>query len=160
MGKLPPSPGFLSTDSLLGVRPAIGLLFHYTAIFVLYALFIFFLLFLLRLVVRKEWIAAIVVVLLGAGTSTGGEYPLIDFIAAAVIWLSILLILKRFGLLVLVVGLVVQNVLLVFPVTSHFSLWYANAALVGLFAIAALAVYGFHTARAGQPLFTGAALDS
>ncbi len=159
LGKLPPLPGVLAVDCLLGVRTSIGLLLHYILIFVLYGLGVFFLLFLLGLVVRKDWIAAIAVVLLGAGTVVGGDYPLFTFLAAAIIWLSILLILKRFGLLVLVVGLVVQNVLVVFPVTSHFSLWYANAALLGLFALAALAGYGFYTALAGQPVFSGASLD-
>jgi hypothetical protein len=65
-----------------------------------------------------------------------------------------LFVLKRFGLLVLVVGLVVQNILLVFPTTTHLSRWYAAPALVGLIAIAALSFYGFQTARAGKPLFT------
>jgi len=36
------------------------------------------------------------------------------FLFAAVIWLSIYLILRRFGLLALVVGLVVQNMLVTF----------------------------------------------
>ena len=152
-GKLPPSPGFVSADSLLGVRPAIGLLLSYVLVFVIYALFIFFLFFLLRRLFRKDWIAAIVVVLLGAGTNTGNEYPIFIFFAGVLIWLSLLLVLKYFGLLVLVVGLVVQNVLVVFPVTSHLSLWYAGAALAGLLAISALAVYGFSTALAGQPIF-------
>jgi hypothetical protein len=158
-GKLPPAPGILATESLKGVLPSIGLLLHFTLIFLLYALLIFFLLFLLRLVVRKDWIAAIVIVILGAGTNTGGDYPLVTFIASAVIWLSILLILKRFGLLVLIVGLVVQNVLQVFPVTYRLSQWYAAPGLAGVLAIAALAIYGFYTALAGKPIFSGDALD-
>jgi len=79
---------------------------------------------------------------------------------SAVIWISIVVVLKRFGLLVLVTGLVAQNVLIVFPVTTHLSRWYAPPALTGLAVIAALAFYGFHTARAGQPIFTGAVLDN
>lgn len=159
IGKLPPTPGILATEALKGVRPSIGLVLHFTLIFLLYALLIFFLLFLLRVIVRKDWIAAIVIVLLGAGTNTGGEYPLFTFAFAAVIWLSILLILKRFGLLVLIVGLVVQNVLQVFPVTFRLSQWYAGPGLTGILSIAALAVYGFHAALAGKPIFSAASLD-
>ena len=59
--------------------------------------------------------------------------------------LSIVLILRRYGLLALVVGLVVQNVLLVFPLTSHLSRWYAPVGLAGIFVIAAVGVYGFYT---------------
>jgi len=159
IGKLPPTPGILATEALKGVRPSIGLVLHFTLIFLLYALFIFFLLFLLRVIVRKDWIAAIVIVLLGAGTNTGGENPLFTFAFAAVIWLSILLILKRFGLLVLIVGLVVQNVLQVFPVTLRLSQWYAGPGLTGILAIAALAIYGAHAALAGKPIFSAASLD-
>jgi hypothetical protein len=152
-GKLPPVPGVVDGESLLGMRLAIGLLLIYILIFVSYSLVIFFLLSLLRLLLRKDAFAFIAVVLLGALANMGGEYKVIDFVATGLIYVSFLFVLKRFGLLVLVVGLVVQNVLLVFPTTTRFSQWYAVPALVGLIAIAALAVYGFRTARAGKPLF-------
>ncbi len=159
LGKPHPSPGVVATEALKGVRSSVGLVLHFTLIFLLYALLIFFLLFLLRLIVRKDWIAAIVIVLLGAGTNTGGDYPAVTFVASAVIWISILLVLKRFGLLVLIAGLVVQNVLQVFPVTARLSQWYAGPGLVGILAIAALAVYGFYASLGGKPLFSAAALD-
>src|SRR5438132_5368030 len=107
-GKLPPYPGTLSPDALLGIRSAMGDLLFYVLIYVLYSLMIFFFLFLLRLAMKKEWLAAIVVVLVAASTNTGGDYPMVTFAAAALIWLSIVLILRRYGLLALVVGLVVQ----------------------------------------------------
>ena len=134
--KLPPMPGGLDARSLLGVRLAFGALVFYALFFLLYSLLIFFLLFLLRLTLRKDWIAALVVVFVGAITNTGGEYRAAQFIYAALIWVSIVVILKRFGLLTLIVGLVVQNVLIVFPTTSHFSRWYANAGLAGMVFIA------------------------
>jgi hypothetical protein len=158
-GKLPPMPGGLGASGLLGVRPALGALLFYILFFVLDSLMIFFLLFLLRLLLRKDWIAALVLVLVGAGTNTGGEYPIATFVFAAVIWVSVVLILKKFGLLALVVGFVVQNVLIVFPTTAYLSRWYASAGLAGIVVIALAAAYGFYTALAGQPIFTGAALD-
>ena len=157
--KLPPMPAGLQPSSLLGVRPALGALLFYVLFFVLYSLLVFFLIFLLRLGLRRDWIAALVVILLGAATNTGGEYPIATFAFAAIIWASIVLILKRFGLLALIVGLVVQNVLVVFPTTSHFSRWYSNAGLAGILVIAFAIGYGFYTGLAGQPIFTGAALD-
>jgi hypothetical protein len=60
----------------------------------------------------------------------------------------------------MVTGLVVQNVLILFPVTTHFSRWYAAPGLTGLAFIAALAFYGFHNARAGKPIFSAAVLDN
>jgi protein kinase-like protein len=158
--KLPPPPNIGQTESLLGVRSAAGILVGNLAFWVLYALGIFFVLFLLRLVLRKDWIVAIVAVVLFSASNLGGEYPILDFVFTAMIWLSILLVLKRFGLLVLVTGLVVQNVLILFPVTTHLSRWYATSALTGLAFFAALAFYGFHTSRAGKPIFSGAVLDN
>lgn len=160
LGKMPPAPNVLATDALTGVKYSLGLLVFYVLIYLLYGLIVFFLLFLLRLLVRKEWIAAVIVVFLGAATNTGGDYPWFTFFASAVIWLSIVLILKRYGLLAMVVGLVVQNVLIVFPVTFHLSRWYASAGLTGILAIAALAAYGFHRSLAGKPLFSVEALDA
>jgi len=126
-GGLPPQPGTPSMESLLGIRQTLGSVFAYTwGLCALLAGDFFFLLFLLRLLVRKDWIAAIVIIFLGAITNTGGDYFWMTFLFAAIIWLSIYLILRRFGLLALVVGLVVQNMLVTFPMTSHLSRWYAS----------------------------------
>jgi hypothetical protein len=122
-------------------------------------LLIFFFLFLLQLAFKRDWIAAIILVLIGAGTNNGGEYPVLGYLYLVIIWFSVVLVLKKVGLLALIVGLVVQNVLVVFPMTSHLSRWYANAGLTGIAVITALLIYGFFTGLAGRPLFTGAALD-
>ncbi len=74
-GKLPPAPGEFEVSTLLGVRLAIGGLLFYVLAFVLYSLLIFFFLFLLQLAFKRDWIAAIILVLIGAGTNNGGEYP-------------------------------------------------------------------------------------
>ena len=159
LGRLPPQPGAPSMESLLGVRFTLGSVFAYTWVYVLYSLGIFFLFFLLRLLVRKDWIAAIVIVFLGAITNTGGDYFWMTFLASAVIWLSIYLVLRRFGLLALVVGLVVQNMLVTFPMTSHLSRWYASGAIAGIMTIIAIAFFAAHSALAGQPLFSTKVLD-
>jgi serine/threonine-protein kinase len=158
-GGAPPQPGAPSMESLLGVRQTLGSVFFYTWIFVLYSLAVFFLLFLVRLVVKKDWIAAIVIVFLGAVTNTGGDYFWMTLLFTAIIWLSIYLVLRRFGLLALVVGLVVQNMLVTFPMTTHLSRWYAAGAIAGMLTIIAIALFAFHSALAGQPLFSAQVLD-
>jgi len=158
--KLPPVPNIGHTETLLGVRAAIGLLLAYVFFWIVYALGIFFVVFLLRLALRKDWLAGIAAVILFSIPSLNDESPILSFLMAVLIWVSILLVLKRFGLLAMVTGLVVQNVLILFPVTTHFSRWYAAPGLTGLAFIAALSFYGFHTARAGQPIFSGAVLDN
>jgi serine/threonine-protein kinase len=158
-GGLPPEPGTPSMETLLGFRPVLGSVFAYTWIFVLYALGIFFILFLLRFLVKKDWVAALVIVFLGAISNTGGDYFWATFLASAVIWLSIYIVLRRFGVLALVVGLVVQNMLVVFPMTSHLSRWYASGAVTGMVTIVAIALLAFYYALAGQRLFSAPSLD-
>jgi hypothetical protein len=160
-GKLPPMPGGVSTHSLLGVRHALALLMLYVLSQLLYALCVFFVLFILQRLLRKTWLAILVVVAIGTFLSFGntGENPVFGAVALVVLYVSFLLVLKRYGLLPLVVGLVVQNVLLSFPATVHLSRWYAAPALAGLSAIFLLTVYAFRTALAGQSLFSVDSLD-
>ena len=127
---------------MIGVRPTLGSIFGYTWAYVLFSLGVFFLLF-----------------LLGAVTNTVGDYFWVTFLASAIIWLSIYLVLRRFGLLALVVGLVVQNMLVTFPMTTHLGRWYAPGAVTGMLAIVAVALFAVHSALAGQPLFSTKALD-
>jgi len=157
---LPPQPGVPDMQAFLGVLPVAALMFAYTWIYVLYALAVFFMLFLLRLVVKKDWIAALVLVFLGAISNTGGDYFWATFVASAVIWLSIYMVLRRFGVVALVVGLVVQNMLVVFPLTSHLSRWYASGAIAGIVAIAGIALFAFSNALAGKRLFADSVLDN
>src|SRR5262249_14564150 len=125
----------------------------------LYALGVFFVLFLLRLVARKDWIAAVIIVFLGTVTNTGGDYLWFTFTFAAIIWLSIYLMLRRFGLLALVVGLVVQNVRVVFPTTSPLTRWYASGVIAGLVVIVGATLLALYSALAGQALFSAKVLD-
>ena len=160
-GKLPPQPGGVSTDTLSGVHVALADLLFLVLFYTLYSLCIFFLLFLLQRLLRRTWLAVIAVAAIGAFLSFGnpGEYPAFDAVALVALYVSFLLVLKRFGLLPLVVGLVVQNVLAVFPATIHLSRWYAPSGFTGLGAIALLAVYSFYMALAGQRLFSMESID-
>ena len=161
-GKLPPIPGGVSTESLLGLRHALAQVLLYVLGQTIDSLGIFFMLFILQRILRSAWIAAIVVAVAGTLLSLGNdssEYPWISAVFLVVLYLSFLLVLKRFGLLALVVGLVVQQVLLIFPATIHLSRWYAAPSLAGMTAIAALAIYGFRTALAGQPVFSMKAFE-
>jgi Protein kinase domain len=162
MGNLPPMPGGVSTDALLGVRHALGQVLLYVTGQTIDSLGIFFMLFVLQRILKRTWLAMIVVAAAGTLLSLGNnsdEYQLFSAVALVVLYVSFLLVLKRFGLLPLVVGLVVQQVLQSFPATIHLARWYAAPSLVGIAAIAALTVYGFRTALAGQPVFSMKAFE-
>lgn len=161
-GKLPPAPGGVSTESLLGLRHAIAQVLLFVLGQTIDSLGIFFMLFILQRILRSAWIAAIVVAVVGTLLSLGSnssEYPWISAAFLVILYLSFLLVLKKFGLLTLVVGLVVQQVFLNFPATIHLSRWYAAPSLAGTTAIAALTIYGFRIALAGQSAFSMKAFE-
>ncbi len=113
-----------------------------------------FLLFVLRVVLRKEWVAAIVFALLiGSLDSSGTAYPAADLtinILQAGLGVFVLL---RYGVLVLIVINVVNDFLMGIPRTLDFSLWYAPMGMLPLLLAAAVAIYGFRVSLAGRPLF-------
>ena len=155
----PPAPGSPAVDSLLGMRFAIGSVLLYVLNYTLWALAIFFGISMLRVGMRKDWLATGLFLLMASFSNFGGEYPWFAFGATLVLFSLIVLVLKRFGLIALIVGLVVQNLLIAFPAASHFSRWYATSGIFALVTILFLAAYGFHSALAGQPIFSHGPFD-
>jgi hypothetical protein len=118
------------------------------------ALFLFFLLFLLRLVTRRQWLAAAIFFLVGfTQTIVGSSDPKITFIFAFVgigLWVFVTV---RFGLLAMAACIYTNALLGSAPVTTDFSAWYATNALVVAAAVVALAAIAFHLSLGGQSLF-------
>jgi hypothetical protein len=69
------------------------------------------------------------------------------------------LVLYRYGLLALVSAMFFFHLWVFFPITTELTAWYAFDFVIGLVICIALAVYGFYTSLAGQPLFGGRLLD-
>jgi hypothetical protein len=57
------------------------------------------------------------------------------------------------------VGLVVQNMLVAFAMTTHLGRWYASGAIAGMVTVVGIALFAMYYALAGQPLFSTKALD-
>jgi eukaryotic-like serine/threonine-protein kinase len=152
----PPIPPFPWDLTLRGPRAVASHLFA-PAIAMFFALATAMLFFLLRAVLRKEWLAAAVFVLVFAvpsfldGGMISGTFALV--VAAAEI-----LVFLRFGLLALVFANYFGHCLQ-FPLTTDSSAWYAGTSLFVLLVLAALAIYGFRIALAGKPAFSGGRLD-
>jgi len=66
---------------------------------------------------------------------------------------------NRYGLLALISALFFLHLTIFYPITSEFSAWYASDFVLGLIVALAIAVFGFYTSLAGQPLFRGAIPD-
>jgi serine/threonine-protein kinase len=115
---------------------------------------ILFLIFLFRVLLRKQWLAAgVVIILLAAMNAPNDPNPFIAWPVNIVFFGLMVFTLMQFGLLAVAAALFVAVFVNQFPVNTDWSVWYAGDTVFTLLFIAALAVFGFRTALAGQPLF-------
>jgi serine/threonine-protein kinase len=120
---------------------------------ILGVLIFFFVLVFLRVMVRNQWLAAgIFVILFATPKILVSSHRLIDTPVWIVIYLIAAFAVVRFGLIVLATATFTANVLLNVPYSLDFSSWYASAALCVVLSFVALAIWGFYTALAGQKL--------
>jgi hypothetical protein len=117
-----------------------------------------YILFLLRTLLRKEWAAALAWVLLLA-VLFPLSFDLVGRATALLFYSLAVFVMIRFGLLALVAGIMVFNILQSFPLTTQGSAWYAGISLAGILLMGAIAFYGFYTSLGGRPMFGGAVLE-
>jgi Protein kinase domain len=161
MGKLPSAPEVsLGYDNLLGLRRMASALLLNVSGCAFLALTYFFIFFLLRLVLRKQWLAVLVTLLLVSVPWLFREQPVLNVAYQLSYWGILLLLLIRFGLLALMVALCVFSFLFAYPLTTHLSAWYAGSTFFAMLVILGAALFGFYTSTRGKPLFGGISLDS
>ncbi len=74
-------------------------------------------------------------------------------LAAGLAWGGLILVLlRRFGVLALIVCVFCDEVLWRAPLTPDLSAWYAHATIVPVGVVAALAVFGVYAATYGRPI--------
>jgi serine/threonine-protein kinase len=147
-------PSLYPSEYLMGGRYALGAWLIQIPGAIQGTLLFFFLLFVLRVLLRKEWLAAIVFVVLWVALKTlGSDYPWIDGSAWALLYGVAAIVAFRFGFVALAVGIFATDLLINAPLTLDFSFWYAISSWLPLLSVAALAVWGFYNALAGQKLW-------
>ncbi|HEV2688614.1 MAG TPA: hypothetical protein VGV35_08675, partial [Bryobacteraceae bacterium] len=115
---------------------------------------ILFLIFLCRTLLRKQWLAAgLMVIVLAAMQAINAVNPFIGWPVSIVFFGLLVFTLMRFGLLALCLAIFVSILTGEFPIGTDFSVWYSGAMAFTFLAVLTLAIYGFRTALAGQPLF-------
>jgi len=115
---------------------------------------ILFLLFLARTVLRKQWLAAAAVTAALAGIIALDEPSrLIGWPVNILFFALMVMTLMRCGLLAMVLSLFVTTFAGFFPLITDLSVWYASEIVFTALVVLAIAVFGFRTALAGQPLF-------
>ena len=154
----PRAPIFVFPQTLLGPRQVAAHLFGGMGVSMFSAVANVFLFTVFRAVLKKDWLAAAAFVILFASPYNFLAGGPISVIAGVLVTAAYIVFFLRFGLLVLVVEDYVAH-FLQFALTTDSSAWYAGTSLFLLVVLAAIAVYGFRTALAGQPLLSGARLD-
>jgi serine/threonine protein kinase len=115
---------------------------------------VLFLMFLFRTLLRKQWLAAgVVIVLLSAIFAANEVGPYIAWPVNILFFGLMVFILMRFGLLAVAVSIFFAAFLSQFPLNTDFSVWYAGDSAFTVIVALAVALFGFRTALAGQPLF-------
>jgi len=141
-----------SLDNLLGARDLAANLIDQSQGALGSTLVLLFLFFLLRVLLRRDWLAAAVFTLIGMAVGLSSEIPAIGMPITAIYFLGALLVLLRFGLLAMIAVELAWSFLSSSALTVDPSRWYFGQSLVVLLLVAALAAWGFRTALAGRPL--------
>jgi serine/threonine-protein kinase len=156
-----PFPVHTNLRMLVGVRHLLAEELGVVPPALLTALGATFLLFVFRVFFRWEWLAGTVFILAFAVPSfSASEHPWIAVPLSMAIWSAALLVLVRFGLLAMASLSLVQELLIVSPLTRDFSTWYAGASLSVLLIVAALAAFGFYASLGGRPLLREELLEA
>ncbi len=143
------APFNTSMDIGIGVRYWIGAAAGNAAGALTNGMLIIFLIFGVRQIVRKDWIAAVVVgIILTLRQVTGSDGDFV-FVASVMLatYFSLVWLVMRVGMVAVAVAVFVANTLLNNPATLDPQIWYAAPAYLRLVMIAAIATFGFVQSR-------------
>ena len=153
------SPGMplpaLDVDTLRGLRVMVMTLLGHNLVMSIFSglAYLFFLL-LMYIIVRKPRLAGILMWLtifaIQALFFADSWYMLVSNVLIATL---LVVTTARFGLLAAMSWQFFFFLSFSWPLTTNFSLWYSSAAIFALAILVGLALYGFYTSLAGQPLF-------
>ncbi|MGA2600828.1 MAG: serine/threonine-protein kinase [Bryobacteraceae bacterium] len=154
------TPDLFDTGILLGTRSSIGLLLEAVARQTRNVLFYFFMLFLLRVLLRNQWLAAGVWVLVFSGLDVlGGSNHLAAWLVSLLLYCLEAFVVLRWGLLSMAVGYVAALLLLGNATTPHASAFYFQNTLWASFAVLGIAAWGLFVSMAGRRLWKNSLFD-
>jgi hypothetical protein len=147
-------PSLPYLNPFLGVRYEVAQMLNAVPDALSSSMIFFLMLFLLRVLLRKQWIAATVfVAIMSIIPAIGSATPRVAMLENALFFGALTFVLLRFGLLAAIVGFTCYGLLELCPPTLDVSAWYIGLAPIPLLAVALIAIYGFRTSLAGRPLF-------
>ena len=148
------SPFLFSTEGLVGGREALGAWLRQWPQSIQSTLVFFFVLFGLKVLLRKEWIAAIVFVAIFAlPRGLSSTYLAVELPAWVVVYAIAVLIVLRFGFVSLACALFTIDLMANVPFSADLSAWYMTTSILALLSVVALAGWGFYHSLGGEPLW-------
>jgi hypothetical protein len=139
-------PGQIAVEFLDGVRSTLGALADLSVRALRTALFFFLLLFVWRVVLRRQWAAALAFALtFGTLDAFGNTNAVIAASTSFAVSIIAAIVVVRWGLVSLTVGVLVTNLLMRLPVSGDLSAWYTSNALLLLLMVVALTTWAFIT---------------
>lgn len=139
-------PDTTSLWPLIGTRFALGNITDLVYEAVQAGLIIIFLLFGLRLLLRRDYLAAVAAALLGTfveGSTRNSMNPTLDIPVMFLIWAALTFVILRLGLLVAMVSMFTINLAGRIPLSIDFSAWYNSTGVLLTLILASLAIYAF-----------------
>jgi serine/threonine-protein kinase len=148
------APNLAQTDYFAGGREALGAWLMQIPSSLLGTLGFFFLLLGLKLVLRKDWIAAIAfIAIYSLPQGLSSSHVSVDLPMWILVYAIAVLIVFRFGLIPLACAIFTINMLSNVPFTVNFSAWYVSTFALTLLSVVALAGWGFYHSLGGEPLW-------
>jgi predicted Ser/Thr protein kinase len=148
------APNLAQTDYFAGGREALGAWLMQIPSSLLGTLGFFFLLLGLKLVLRKDWIAAIAfIAIYSLPQGLSSSHVSVDLPMWVLVYAIAVLIVFRFGLIPLACAIFTINMLSNVPFTVNFSAWYVSTFALTLLSVVALAGWGFYHSLGGEPLW-------
>ncbi|MFZ0955761.1 MAG: hypothetical protein WAN60_05425, partial [Candidatus Sulfotelmatobacter sp.] len=154
MMRMGAAPSTFSSEMLMGGRNALGAWLQQWPLSIQTTLVFFFLLFGLKILLRKEWIAAIVLVAIFAlPRGLSSTYMAVEIPAQILVYAIAVVIVLRFGFVPLACAVFTINLAANVPLSADLSAWYMTSSILALLSVVALAGWGFYHSLGGEPLW-------
>ncbi len=154
-GAIPtPAPLYFSLDNLLGTRYALAEIATAPLLGIANTLTFLLSLCMLRVLLRNQWVAAgVLVVVMSVLLPAGSGHPVISSLSFVVVVSLGVLLFLRMGYFAYAVNVSIQFLVTSTLLTPNLTAWYGQSSLWGLIVISALALWAFRLSLGNRPLF-------
>jgi serine/threonine protein kinase len=146
-------PNLTGAGVLLGLRGTLATCLFAVPHGIREALFFFFMILILRALLRNQWVAGAVFVLLWSATNIGSNHVALNLALSAGVFSILAFAMLRRGLLTMAVCVFVSMLLGNAPLTLQTQAWYFNNQILMVGIVVAMALWAFRTAIAGHKLW-------